>query len=335
MLVCALAHFAAMTPLRRTSSETESFAARPHPRRERLVRRWDRLVERWSRDFGSSFVEDYSLAGAERHRALHRRVYDGRIEITEHRIRLHDLPESFRGLRIVQLSDIHHGLFLPFHAVLDAVEMTNRLQPDVIALTGDFVTYSRAYIEPVAAILGTLRARHGVFAVLGNHDFRVGDGEVTRALQRHGIEVLRNRHALLRHAGHALPIAGIDDLWYGADLPRALHGIRPGAPTILLAHNPKIIRRAAHYQVGLVLSGHTHGGQINLPLAGTVFGRSPEQMRFRSGWDRLGPTQIYVSRGIGTVVLPLRVRCPAEIPQFHLQPHEPGRDSQARLNADC
>ncbi|MCL4523160.1 MAG: metallophosphoesterase [Acidobacteria bacterium] len=298
------------------------------------MRRWDRLVERWSRDFGSSFVEDYSLAGAERHRALHRRVYDGRIEVTEHRIRLHNLPASFDGLRIVQLTDIHHGLFLPFHAVLDAVEMANRLQPDVIALTGDFVTYSRGYIEPVAAILGTLRARHGVFAVLGNHDFRVDAGAVTRALQHHSIEVLRNRHTLVRHAGQALPIAGIDDFRYGADLPRALRGIRPGVPTILLSHNPKIIRRAAVHQVGLVLSGHTHGGQINLPLAGTVFGRKPEQMRFRSGWDRLGPTQIYVSRGIGTVVLPVRVRCPAEIPQFHLQPHELGREAQLRRTAE-
>ncbi|MBI1750826.1 MAG: metallophosphoesterase [Acidobacteria bacterium] len=298
------------------------------------MRHWDRLVERWSRDFGSSFVEDYSFAGAERHRALHRRVYDGRIEVTEHRIRLHNLPENFRGLRIVQLSDIHHSLFLPFHAVLDAVSLANRLKPDVIALTGDFVTYSRAYIEPVAAILGTLRARHGVFAVLGNHDFRVDAGEVTRALERHAIEVLRNRHTLIRHAGHSLPIAGIDDLGYSADLSRALHGIRPGAPSILLSHNPKIIRRAAHCQVSLVLSGHTHGGQINLPFAGTVFGRSPERMRFKSGWDRLGPTQIYVSRGIGTVVLPLRVRCPAEIPHFHLQPYDSSRAAPHRLSAE-
>jgi hypothetical protein len=329
-----------MKPLRRTSSGIEPNESLPFPRGARLIRRWDRLVERCSRDFGSSFVEDYSLDGAERHRPPegwdYRRVPmrgDGRIEVTEHRVRLLDLPAGFHGLRIVQLTDIHHGLFLPFHAVLDAVEMTNRLQADIIALTGDFVTYSRAYIEPVAAILGTLRARHGVFAVLGNHDFRVDAAGVTRALQRHGIEVLRNRHALVRREGSALAVAGVDDLRYGADLPRALRGIRPGAPTILLSHNPKIIRRAAHFQVGLVLSGHTHGGQINLPIAGTVFGRSPERLRYKSGWDRLGPTQIYVSRGIGTVVLPVRVRCPAEIPHFHLQPLEPARAAQYRLKS--
>jgi len=330
-----------MRAIRRTISETEALDRAPQPRpdkigarTEKFAHHWDRLIERWSREFGSSFVEDYAFAGTERHRVLHRRVYDGRIEVTEHRIRVHNLPESFCGLRIVQLSDIHHGLFLPFHAVLDAVELANRLQPDVIALTGDFVTYSRAYIEPVAAILGTLRARHGVFAVLGNHDFRVGAEGVARALRHEGIEVLRNRHTIIRHGGHTLPIAGIDDLWYSADLPRALRGIRADSATVLLSHNPQIIRRAAYYRVSLVLSGHTHGGQVRLPFAGSIFGRSPERMRFKSGWDRLGPTQIYVSRGIGTVVLPVRVRCPAEIPHLHLQPHDSDRSLPHRPGSE-
>ena len=104
-------------------------------------------------------------------------------------------------------------------------------------------------------------------------------------------------------------------------LPAALRGIPSGSPTILLAHNPRLVRRAARHGVGLVLSGHTHGGQVNLPLLGSVYGRSPEQLRFKIGWDRLGATQIYVSRGIGTIVLPWRLRCPAEIPCLELQPH--------------
>ncbi len=242
------------------------------------------------------------------------------IEVTEHRIRLHGLPEAFRGFRIVHLSDIHHGLFVPLGAVVEAVELANQLEPDLVALTGDFVTYSRAYIDPVATVLGGLRARHGVYAVLGNHDFRVGAEQVARALRREKIEVLRNRRVPI-HRGRALYVAGVDDFGYGADLWRALRGIPPGAPTVLLAHNPRIIRHAARAGVSLVLSGHTHGGQINLPLVGTVYGRSPDEMRFKIGWDRLGPTQIYVSRGIGTVVLPLRWRCPAEIPRLELQSH--------------
>jgi predicted MPP superfamily phosphohydrolase len=280
-------------------------------------------MERWSSRLGGG-VEEYSFGGFAggpvSSRAHGLRSFEEAIEVTEHRIILWGLPEAFRGFRIVQLSDIHHGLYLPLQALIDAVEMTNRLRPDLVALTGDFVTYSRAYIEPAAAILGLLQARFGIFAVLGNHDFRVGAEAIARALRRERIHVLRNRQATLHLNGDVLHIAGVDDLGYGADLHRAVHRIPREASTILLAHNPAIIPHAARHGIGLVLSGHTHGGQLNFPLVGSIFGRSPGAMRFKSGWDRLGRTQIYVSRGIGTVVLPLRVRCPAEIPHFELQP---------------
>jgi predicted MPP superfamily phosphohydrolase len=280
------------------------------------------LAKRWSRDLRTG-IERYSLGPTAA--ATSAQVAwspDGGMEVTEHRIWLHSLSPTFRGFRIVQLSDIHHGLFLPLHVVTEAVELANQLEPDLVALTGDFVTYSRTYIEPAAAVLGRLRARYGVFAVLGNHDFRVGADQIARALRRERIEVLRNRHTTLRRRGEALHVAGIDDLGYGDDLVRALRGVSPGAAALLLAHNPRIIRRAARSGVSLVLSGHTHGGQVNLPLVGTIYGRSPEQMRFKIGWGRLGPTQIYVSRGIGTVVLPVRVRCPAEIPHLELRCHD-------------
>jgi predicted MPP superfamily phosphohydrolase len=247
--------------------------------------------------------------------------FRGGLGITTQRIWLSDLSEGFRGFRILQLSDIHHSLFVPVDQVAAVVELSNRLQPDLVALTGDFVSYSRSSIEPVAEILGSLRARSGVVAVLGNHDFRVGADALERALRRQGIQVLRNRHRLLQRRGAALYLAGVDDYGYGADLGKAMRGIPPGAATILLAHNPRLVTAAACRGVGLVLAGHTHGGQVNLPLLGTVYGRSPEQMRFKSGWDRLGATQIYVSRGIGTIVLPLRWRCPAEVPLLELQPH--------------
>jgi hypothetical protein len=224
----------------------------------------------------------------------------------------------------VQLSDIHHGLYLPLQAVIDAVELANRLEPDIAVLTGDFITYSRAYIQPVAETLAGLRARLGIYAVLGNHDFRVGAEAVTRALRRQGIHVLRNQHTVLRVAGEPLLLAGVDDLHYGADLPRALRHVPFGATSILLSHHPGLIRQAAHAGVGLMLSGHTHGGQVRLPgvrkkLAGIGAGG---RHRFVAGLDSLGATQIYVSRGIGTVVVPVRYRCPAEIPLFHLQPSE-------------
>jgi hypothetical protein len=283
-----------------------------------LAGRLARLAERWTRDF-SAAVEDYSLAeGTVRRRARLRSA----IEVSRQTVRLSNLPPAFHGLRVVQLTDIHHGLYLPLYAVLEAVELANRLEPDVVALTGDFVTYSRAYVEPVAHILGRLRARRGVYAVLGNHDFRVGAEHVARALRREGIEVLRNRHVLLRERGQSLVLAGVDDFWYGADLRRALHGVRPGQPVLLLSHNPKIIRRAARAGVSLVLSGHTHGGQMRFPAVDKFLGREPSGGRFRAGWDRHAATQMYVCRGIGTVVLPLRLGCPAEILHLELAAHD-------------
>jgi len=249
--------------------------------------------------------------------------------MTEQRIWLSGLPEGFRGFRILQLSDIHHSLFVPPDQVAAVVELSNRLKPDLVALTGDFVSYSRSSIEPVAEILGGLRARAGVVAVLGNHDFRVGADAVERALLLRRIQVLRNRHRWLQRRGARLYLAGVDDYGYGADLEKALRGIPQGAATILLAHNPRLVTAAACREVALVLSGHTHGGQVNLPLLGTVYGRSPEQMRFKIGWDRLGATQIYVSRGIGTIVLPLRWRCPAEVPLFELEPHRRDESSSS------
>jgi uncharacterized protein len=294
---------------------------------------WAAMSQRWAARERRQVIESFRLDSA----APERTVEAGscRAAVTDQRIWLSGLPQAFSGLRVLQLSDIHHSLFFPLDRVAAVVELSNRLKPDLVALTGDFVTYSRRSIEPVAEMLGTLQARLGVVAVLGNHDFRVGADKVQRALRRQRIRVLRNRHMMLRDGGDALPIAGVDDLGYGADLSTALKGIPDGSATILLAHNPRLVRRAAHHGVGLVLSGHTHGGQVNLPLLGSVYGRSPEQLRFKIGWDRLGATQIYVSRGIGTIVLPWRLRCPAEIPCLELQPHHATDSGSAALFTDC
>jgi predicted MPP superfamily phosphohydrolase len=271
-------------------------------------------LSRWRR----GGIEQYVVGDWERSRA--RSSGGERFAVSDERIWLDALPEAFSGLRVAQISDIHHGLFLSRESLAEAVQQTNRLDADIVALTGDFVTYSRANIEPAAEILGRLRARYGVFAILGNHDFRVGADAITSALQRRRIEVLRNRHIPLWLRGESLYLAGVDDYGYGADVRRAMRGVPRDAATVLLAHNPRLISLAARNGVSLVLSGHTHGGQVNLPLLGTVYGRSPERLRYKIGWDRMGTTQIYVSRGIGTIVLPWRLRCPAEIAHLELLP---------------
>lgn len=239
-------------------------------------------------------------------------------EITDTTIWLHRLPPGLEGLKIVHLTDIHHSLFTPLEEVERAVQLANRLDPDIVALTGDYVTLSTAYIAPVARALGKLRARHGIFAVLGNHDFQAGADQVTRALRSHRIRVLRNSRHAIQAAGKTLWMIGVDDLWWNSDdLSAALDSVPARDAKILLCHNPLGIWQASVRGVDLVLSGHTHGGQVRLPGIRSLY-RSKLGERFVEGWNRLRGTQIYVSRGIGKVVVPIRVACPAEIACLHL-----------------
>jgi len=241
-------------------------------------------------------------------------------EITQTDIWLSRLSPAHDGLKIAQLTDLHHSLFTPLEEIQRAVHIANHLRPDLVALTGDYVTLSPAYIWPVARALGKLRARLGVFAVLGNHDFRVDPEEITRALRAQRIHVLRNAHCALRSGSARLWVVGVDDLWWdAADIRAALRSIPPRDPKILLCHNPLGIHMAAAHGIDLMLSGHTHGGQVRLPMVGSVYGRSKLGERFVEGWNQLDRTQIYVSRGIGKVLVPLRLGCPAEISILRLR----------------
>lgn len=247
------------------------------------------------------------------------------IEISENHVPLTRWPEDFSDFRIVQLTDIHHGLFMPLEEVAHAVRLANLLEPDLVALTGDFVSFSRVYVRPVAELLGRLRARYGVFAVLGNHDHRIGADLVTKALERHGTQVLNNHNLAIRRNGSAFYLAGIDDMSYRRDdLPRALRGIPRSAARVLLSHNPRILRLAAALGVDLVLSGHTHGGQVLTRKLRAFYDRSG---LFPHGWDKAGETRLYVSRGLGMTVVPIRMGCPAEIPLFRLIPGNGHRPS--------
>lgn len=234
-------------------------------------------------------------------------------EITETVICIKRLPAAHDGLKIVHLSDIHLSLYTPIEEVERAVDLANSQHPDIAALTGDYVTFSPTYIWPAATVLGKLRARLGTFAVLGNHDFRVSADEMTRALRAQRIRVLRNSHYPLRSSRGTLWLVGVDDLWGASeDLNRALKSVPAHDPKILLCHNPLAIGRAARLGIDLMLSGHTHGGQVRLPFIRSLY-RARFGERFVEGWNHLGETQIYVNRGIGKVVLPVRVACPPEI----------------------
>jgi hypothetical protein len=232
------------------------------------------------------------------------------------RVALDKLPASMSGFRIVQLTDLHVGDGSRGAWLEGIVDRTNALEPDLVAITGDLVDGSVERMREEIACVGRLRAKHGVYFVTGNHEYYSGVHEWLAELQRLGIRVLHNeRVAILDDAGHGFDLAGVDDPTgtgsgpgQGPDLARALQGRDPGRELVLLAHQPREIDRAAPADVGLQLSGHTHGGQI-FPWNFAVRLQQP----YVAGLFRRGRTQIYVSRGTGYWGPPMRVGAPAEI----------------------
>ena len=240
------------------------------------------------------------------------------LSIEHTRIQLSRLPREFDGFRVVQLSDIHHGPFSSREQIEQAVETANRLKPDIIALTGDYISKERHYAASCAEMLGRLKARHGVYAVLGNHDHWTDAALITDLFRAEGINVLINEGMRFEQNGAAFWLAGVDDTMVGLeDIPLALAGSSRHEMKLLLAHNPVVLRRAAQAGVDLVLSGHTHGGQVAIRSERSASGRV--RRRLLKGLGRQGNTQIYVNRGLGTVVLPIRYGCPPEISLLELQ----------------
>jgi predicted MPP superfamily phosphohydrolase len=240
------------------------------------------------------------------------------LTLERHEIYLKRLPRQLDRLRIVHLSDIHHGPFTGSAQVERAIETANSLEPDLIALTGDYVSHERAYAAPCAEMLGRLHAPYGVYAVLGNHDHWTDAPLITDLFQLAGIRMLINEGLRFEARGATLWLAGVDDTMVGLeDLPLALAGSREDEMKLVLAHNPVILRRAARASVDLVLSGHTHGGQVTWRSEKSASGRP--HRRLLRGLGRQGNTQIYVSRGLGTVVLPLRYGCPPEVSLLELR----------------
>src|SRR5215471_16718425 len=240
------------------------------------------------------------------------------LSIERQDIYLRRLPRALDGLRIVHLSDFHFGpLVNPAH-LERAVEAANDLRPDLIALTGDYISHERLYAAPCAEVVGRLRARFGVFAVLGNHDHWTDAALITDLFRAEGIRVLLNEGLRLDVNGESFWLAGVNDTMVGLeDLPLAMAGAADGELKLLLAHNPIILRRAARADVDLVLSGHTHGGQVTMRSEKSRSGRP--RRRMLRGLGRRGNTQIYVTRGLGTVVLPIRYGCPPEISVLELR----------------
>jgi predicted MPP superfamily phosphohydrolase len=229
------------------------------------------------------------------------------LTVTRVTIGVANLPPALAGLRIGLLTDIHRSRWVSHDDVAHAVTTLMQEGPDIIVLGGDYVTWGdRDYIEPAADALAPLRAPHGVFAILGNHD---DDHAMPAALTKRDIQVLKDARTRLTINGEGLELAGVR-FWTRrqSDIAAVVRGAT--APLILLAHDPRRMAEAARLDIPLVLSGHTHGGQVVLPGLGAV---AAQKFPVVAGVGREHRTTMFVSRGIGTVYVPVRINCPPEI----------------------
>ena len=235
------------------------------------------------------------------------------IGVTHAALPVSGLPPALDGLRIAMLTDIHHSRFVPADDVTRAVDLAMAQRPDLIVLGGDYVTFGdRAFVGPVAELLAPLRAPNGVFAILGNHD---DDRDLPAALTKRHIQVLKDARTRLEIRGEPLELAGVR-FWtrQPGDIARVLR--KASDTVILLAHDPRRLTEAAALNVPAVLSGHTHGGQVVLPGVGAVARR---RFPILAGLGARENTSIFVSRGIGTVYVPVRINCPPEVAMVTLK----------------
>jgi uncharacterized protein len=256
------------------------------------------------------------------------------LEVNHLEIPVSNLPPSFAGLRIAQMSDFHGSRHVTPAYLSEAVDLAQSQNPDVVVLTGDFVHKGFHHVAGVAQVLGRLRAPLGVFAVLGNHDFSVRTAlgvrrhqhlhqAVADALKNHGIRVLQNESATLVRGDQHVYLAGVEDLWSRVcDLERTFAGLCPTVPRVLLAHNPCTVEHLHGERCDLMLSGHTHGGQVNLPGIGRL-ALGPRGRRFAAGLYHVDNTDLYVNKGIG-FSLRIRYGVRPEVAIFTLKPRDEG-----------
>jgi predicted MPP superfamily phosphohydrolase len=240
--------------------------------------------------------------------------------VTETDVFIKDLPGRFEGFRVTQLTDVHHSRILGIAEVRRVVNLAQQTKPDMFVLTGDYTTTYRRYIEPCAEALSPLSAPEGVWAVLGNHDHYTDPELTTQALERNHIPVLNNKNTILRRGPDVIQLSGIDDwTWNGTDWMKAFNGLNDKRPTILLSHQPGVLEFNETQNVSLILSGHTHGGQIKLPWLGPLARFATKDLRYAQGLFRYGDVQLYVSSGTGVIGLPIRLGVRPEIAVLRLK----------------
>ncbi|MGP8052083.1 MAG: metallophosphoesterase [Desulfobaccales bacterium] len=225
-----------------------------------------------------------------------------------------------RSLKVVQISDIHAGIFMTRGEVRRIVDQVAALQPDLFLLTGDYISNSMKFLPECVEELARVQTRYGTFASMGNHEHWYGEpGEILAIFRQHRITFLLNSNQVIQGDQGFFAVAGIDDLISGhPSLAAALHGLDGAMPTILLSHRPEIFPQAAGRSIPLTLSGHYHGGQIKLSLPGADLSLAHLMTPYPEGLYHLKGCHLYVNRGIGTTFTPVRLNARPEVTVFHL-----------------
>jgi uncharacterized protein len=252
------------------------------------------------------------------------------LETTHQRIRLRRLPKAFEGFRIVQLSDLHISPFMSADEIRKYVEIANQLRGDLVVVTGDFLTYDPDTQGAVVRAVSALKAPFGLLGCLGNHEYMTGTEEsITHLLAKEHVRILRQERVPIESNGESLNIIGVDYEQARLSLDHEGHLVDrymeknenlviPGAVNILLNHNPNAFDRAAELGIDLMLSGHTHGGQLSLELLHRGLCLSRFATPYTSGWYEKAGSQLYVNRGIGTISPSIRLGARPEITTFEL-----------------
>jgi predicted MPP superfamily phosphohydrolase len=245
-----------------------------------------------------------AVAGAASYGYLYERH---QIEVTRADLPVVGLPAALAGFRIGFLTDVHRSRWVSHADVVRAVTLLMNERPDLAVLGGDYVTWGdRRYVRPSAEALGPLSAPHGVYGILGNHD---DDHDMPAALAARGVEMLKDARTTITIRGETVDLVGIR-FWTKRASDIALLARGATGMLVLLAHDPRRLTEAAALKIPLVLSGHTHGGQVVLPGIGAI---AAQKFPVVAGIGRRDRTTMFVSRGVGTVYVPVRVNCPPEV----------------------
>jgi uncharacterized protein len=245
--------------------------------------------------------------------------------VTRRRLFLDGLPPAFEGLKVVHLTDLHHSDIVPLSYLEECIDTANSLDPDLVVLTGDYITMDSGlgrtrirnrYVAPLEGLLRRIRARLGIYAVMGNHDVAAAYHEVVALMDGCGIPLLQDESTWLEDRGHRLALVGLRD--FGTqivDRRRVFARLRAGEPALVLMHNPDFFPEMDEERNALIFAGHTHGGQVRIPFYGAVSSYIPSRYgnRYAEGVFRKGNLTMFVNRGLGVIRTPVRINCRPEI----------------------